>query len=56
MPWATFTKDYNYRTPRKAVIAYPAGYKGNITQKAYEAAKAAGAIEEVNDEEQVSEG
>ena len=45
MPRAIFVSDFDYRTPRKAIIAYKAGYRGSITTKAYEAALAAGAIE-----------
>lgn len=45
MPKAIFMRDFNYRTPKKAIIAYKAGYKGNITQSAFDAASAAGVLE-----------
>ena len=44
MPIATFTSDFDYTTPKKAIIAYKAGYTGNITRHALAKAKAAGAI------------
>ena len=50
MPKAIFIKDFNYRTPKKAIIAYKAGYKGNITQLALEAARSAGVLDEVQQE------
>ncbi|UHD44915.1 hypothetical protein LUX29_18095 [Aureimonas altamirensis] len=44
MPSAHFIRDFDYRTPRKAVVAYKAGYEGNIPKSHHEAAEAAGVL------------
>ena len=45
MPKVTFAKDFDYRTPRKAIVAYKAGWSGSIPQSHYAAAEAAGVLE-----------
>lgn len=53
MPIATFTNAYDYAVPgRPTIVAYPAGYSGNIPQAHIDAATVAGAIvkEAANDD------
>jgi len=45
MPRATFVKDFDYRTSRNAIVAYKAGWAGNVPKAHIEAAEAAGALE-----------
>lgn len=53
MPNATFIKDFDYRTPRKAVVAYKAGWSGNVPKSHHEAAQEAGVLEANDGAEQV---
>lgn len=45
MPKATFIRDFDYRTTRKAIVAYKAGWSGNVPQSHHAAAEAAGVLE-----------
>ncbi|WP_193753387.1 hypothetical protein [Aureimonas ureilytica] len=46
MPKATFAKDFDYRVPGKpSIVAYPAGWSGNVPKSHYDAAVEAGALE-----------
>ena len=44
MPRATFTKDFDYRTSRNAIVAYKAGWTGNVPKAHLEAAETAGVL------------
>ena len=43
MPWVEFTKDFDWKPKPQITIAYPAGFRGNVTTLCAQAAVAKGA-------------
>ena len=49
MPKATFIRDFDYRTTRKSIVAYKAGWSGTVPKSHHEAAETAGVLEAETD-------